>query len=277
MEKTAYIGPPLAELYLTIIRDANPVFMLSLDLGIPNGVPQFEIKLPLPEGKATQTAKVVREALAALLDEALAFMQSMGFSRELQVQVYAAALRCFESITAEAEAEAAVPDYAKDNVVKVYEGTFPIPQAFVNETQQRVVTAATNVKRVPEVRRIELTKLPPPKVQPNEVEKLIRMYRGRSLQNQPHRLYVMVYDQVGRPAGVLPVQNQWKNTLLKNSTMGGNGRLVTPVLGEGGKLYPKGHPVNVEPTGSHRAEVKDAETGALIVKANQRDLGLMVE
>ncbi len=277
MEKTAYIGPPLAELYLTIIRDANPVFVLSLDLGIPNGMPQFEIKMPLPDGKATQTAKVVREALGALLDEALAFFQSMRYSQELQVQMYAAALQCFEGITTEAEAEAMVPDYAKDNVVRVYEGTFPIPQAFVNETQQRVVTAATNVKRVPAVRRIELTKLPPPKVQPNEIEKLIRMYRGRSLENQPHRLYMMVYDQAGRPAGVLPVQNQWKNTLLKNSTMDGRGQLAAPVLGEGGKLYPKGHPVKVDSADGHRAEVKDAETGVLIVKANRRDLELMVE
>src|SRR5208282_1483267 len=125
MEKTAYVGPELAELYLTIVRDANPVFMLSLDLGIPNGVPHFEIKMPLPDGSATQAAKVVREALAAVLDEAMAFMQSMGYGHEIQVQMYATALRCFEGITAEAEAEATVPGYAKDNVVKTYEAPSP--------------------------------------------------------------------------------------------------------------------------------------------------------
>lgn len=221
MDKTAYVAPPLAELTVTIIRDANPTIVLTLDVGMPNWLPHFELKIPLPDGKASAAAKVTREALGVLLDEVMAFMQSMEYSDESQIELYSKALQCFESITPEAESERAYPDYIKDTTVKTYDGTFPMPQTFVDQTQLHVVTASEHksyktqdtIRRVPDVRRIQLTKLPPPKTTPDDVGKLVRLYKGRTLVTQPHRLYIMVYDQFGKPAGVIP-QSKWKSTLL---------------------------------------------------------------
>ncbi len=274
MDKVAYVSPPLAELSITVIRDANPAVVLALDVGMPNHLPHFDLKFPLiEEGSGTKMAAVVREALGVLLDESMLFMQSMGYSHEAQVQMYAAALACFESIGLASEAGADLAPYTRDNVVKTYEGTFPMPQQFVDETQRQVVTAATKVQRVPVNRRIELTKLPPQKPQAGDIEKLIRLYRNRSLSQQPHRLYIMVYDQVGRPAGVIPAQS-WKNSLLKAGTMEREGELASPLLDGHGRLYQKGHPVRMKPKqdNPYRFEVKDAETGAPITDVHAKEL-----
>src|SRR5208282_1256069 len=193
MGKTAYVSPPLAELYITIIRDANPTVVLSFDVGMPNYLPHFDLKFPLvQDGGGAKMAALVREALGVLLDEVMLFMQSMGYDREIQVQLYAAALACFETIEMASEADAAMPEYTRDDIVKTYEGRFPMPSAFVEETQKRVVTAATKIERVPVNRRIELTKLSPNKTNTYDVEKMIRLYRNRSITQQPHRLFVMV-------------------------------------------------------------------------------------
>jgi hypothetical protein len=272
MDKVAYVSPPEAYLTLTIIRDANPTVVITLDVGMPNHLPHFDLKFPLVEEGigGTKVAALVRDALGVLLDEVMAFMQSMEYGRETQVQLYAAALQCFESMGVDSEADAAMPEYTRDNIVKVYEGTFAMPSAFVEETQSQVVTAATKIERVPVNRRIELTKLPPNKTNTYDVEKLIRLYRNRSLKQQPHRLYVMVYDQTGRPVGVAPA-DRFKSALLKSSTM--SGELVMPILDGHGTLYQAGHPIKMVPKDNqYRYEIHDAQTGKPITEAHVREL-----
>lgn len=270
MEKTAYVSPSFAELSITVIRDSNPSVTLSFDVGMPNYLPHFDLKFPLiEEGSGAKMALLVREALTVLLDEVTMFMQSMEYDREVQVELYAAALQCFEGMGVESEADAHMPEYTRDDMVRVYEGTFPMPQAFVEETQDKVVTAATKVQRVPQNRRIELTKLKPPTTTTNEVEKIIRLYRDRSLKQQPHRLYVMVYDQTGRPAGVMPA-SAWKNMLLKK---GSEGVLGAP-LDNGKGLYEKGHKVKMKPKDGNpfRLQVSDAATGEPITETNVKEI-----
>ena len=76
-------------------------------------------------------------------------------------------------------------------------------------------TAAPKIQRSPKVRHIELTPSPLPKTSPNDVSKIIRQYRNRSLKHQPKPMYVVVYDQFGRPAGTLPLGgSNFKNQLL---------------------------------------------------------------
>ena len=43
------------------------------------------------------------------------------------------------------------------------------------------------------------------------------MYRNRSLKQQPKPLYVVVYDQLGRPTGTIPIGpgKNFKNELLR--------------------------------------------------------------
>lgn len=219
MDKTAYVSPPMAEMYITIVRDANPTVVISLDVGLPNYLPHFEIKFPLVEDGGPRFAAVIREAVEALLDEVMRFMATMSYDQDVQVQLYAAALACLAGMTMEDEADAAMPEYTRDDVVKTYEGRFPIPKTFIDETQDRVVTAATHVERKPQVRRIELTKLPPPKITTGDVERIVRMYKNRSLKMQPKPMYIVVYDTFGKPTGVMPVPNPWKNNLLNKAVI----------------------------------------------------------
>ena len=46
--KTAYVAPPLGSLEVTVVRDANPRVLLTLDLGIPN-FSVFSMTMPLAE------------------------------------------------------------------------------------------------------------------------------------------------------------------------------------------------------------------------------------
>jgi len=273
MSKTAYVSPPEAELTLTIIRDSNPTVVLTLDVGMPNHLPHFDLKFPLVEEGVggTKVAALVREALGVLLDEVMAFMQSMKYDSEVQVQLYAAALQCFENMGVASEQDIAMPEYTRDNMVKIYEGTFAMPSAFVEQTQSQVVTAATKVQRVPVNRRIEMTKLPANKTNTYDVEKLIRLYRNRSLKQLPHRLFVMVYDQTGRPVGTLPA-DRFKSNLLKSGNI--EGELVKPLLSGDHKLYEAGHPIKMVPQNGnqYRYEIHDAETGEPIAKAHVKEL-----
>lgn len=284
MDKVAYVSPPEAELNITVIRDANPTVVLSLDVGMPNYLPHFDLKIPLVEEGVggTKVPALVREALGVLLDEVMHFMTSMEYDRETQVQLYAAALQCFENIGMASEQDAAMPEYTRDNIVKIYEGTFPMPSGFVEETQRAVVTAATKIQRgnrgeaIPVNRRIELTKLPPNKTNTYDVEKLIRLYRNRSLQQQPHRLYVMVYDQTGRPVGTLDT-SKFRSGLLKASNI--EGELVMPMLDAHGTLYQAGHPIKMVPKGNneYRYEIHDANTGAPIAETHVKELVELVK
>ena len=83
-------------------------------------------------------------------------------------------------------------------------------------------TAATKIKRQPPVRRIELTYSPKEKIKPSDTARVIRMYRNRSLKQQPRPMYVIVYNQLGRPTGTIPIGpgKNFKNDLLRKMKKG---------------------------------------------------------
>ena len=113
--------------------------------------------------------------------------------------------------------------------MKTFEGTFNLPMAFVNETQKRVVTAATKIQRLPKTRHIELTYSPKPKNTVDDAARVIRQYRNRSLKQQPKPLYVIVYDQMGRPTGTLSLNPAFKNKLLSLTTKKGAVDFSAPI------------------------------------------------
>lgn len=88
-----------------------------------------------------------------------------------------------------------------------------------DEVKQRefldYATAAVKVNRSPKVRHLELTYDPAPKTTVNDAARVIRQYRNRSLKQQPKPLYVIVYDQMGRPSGTLALGPKFKNQLLQ--------------------------------------------------------------
>ena len=219
-EKTAYISPPQGVLELSLIRDSNPRALLTLDLGIPNFT-VFSMTLPLVENQPQAMSELMAEAIHVLCDEVANFMLVMDFKEEVIVQIYGTVLNCYKGMSKETDTDKEHGEMTEDDFVKVFVGTFNLPQAFVNETQNRVVTAAKVIKRPVPYRKIELSVEKPAKTTVKDVARVIRQYRGRSLKTQPKPLFVVVYDQLGRPSGTLPLGPQFKNKLLNLVKKGG--------------------------------------------------------
>src|SRR5208283_1742882 len=211
--KISYISPPSGVLELNVIRDQNPRVTLNLDLGIPNFT-VFSMTLPLVENQPQAMSELMAEAIHVLCDEVANFMLVMDFKEVVIVQIYGTVLNCYKGMSKETDTDKEHGEMTEDDFVKVFVGTFNLPQAFVNETQNRVVTAAKVIKRPVPYRKIELSVEKPAKTTVKDVARVIRQYRGRSLKTQPKPLFVVVYDQVGRPSGTLPLGPQFKNKLL---------------------------------------------------------------
>jgi 8-oxo-dGTP pyrophosphatase MutT (NUDIX family) len=211
--KNAYLSPATGNLDISIIRDARPYALITLDLGIPNFT-VFSLKFPLVEDKPNSMSGLVAEAVHTLLDEMSAFMLSCNYPQETIVQIYAATLACFKGMTGESDTNKSMSPISKDPTVKVFEGSFKLPVGFVNETYDKVVTAGKSIKRPPVVRHLELTYDKPEKTTVNDARKVIRNYRNRSLKSQPNPMYVIVYDQMGNPRGTIPLGSNFKNQLL---------------------------------------------------------------
>jgi 8-oxo-dGTP pyrophosphatase MutT (NUDIX family) len=215
MEKQSYLSPSLGLLELTIIRDAHPTVSILLDLGIPNFT-VFSLKFPFIEEEPTSTSALVAESIHILLDEMSAFMLSMEFDNDVIVSMYSTILDCFKNMTAESDPNANNSPASQDASIKMFEGTFKLPMAFVNETYDKVVTAATKIQRTPAVRHLQLDYSKPIKPSVSDAQRIIRQYQHRSLKTQPQPLYVVVYDTKGRPRGTIPFDNTLKNKLLKS-------------------------------------------------------------
>ena len=210
--KKAYISPGTGNLDITVVRATEPYVLITLDLGIPNFT-VFSLKMPVVGNRPTDMNPLIAEGLSAMLDEMAAFMLSLNFREEVIVRIYALALATFQEMTP--ESNDGKQGIGEDNTVVTYAGSFPLPQDFVNETQQKVVTAAAVIKRLPAQRRIELSVLKPQKIDKDDVEKVIRQYRGKTLKTQPKPMYVIVYDQKGRPTGTLSLGPQFRHKLLE--------------------------------------------------------------
>ena len=215
--KTAYVSPPHGLLEIGIIRDANPRVSISLDLGIPNFT-VFSMTFPLAEGAPRAMSELIAEAVNVLLDEVASFMIAQQYEDSVIVKMYQTVLSAFKSMSKEADTSKEQDARGADPTVQIYEGTFDIPMEFINETQKKVVTGgAKKIERAPKVRHIELKYSPKDKIKPTDTARVIRQYRNRSLKQQPKPMFVIVYDQLGRATGTIPIGTgkTFKNQLLK--------------------------------------------------------------
>lgn len=231
MEKTAYISSPNGELTISTVNAERPEVTILLDLGIPNFT-VFSLKFPCVLEKPQGMEEMVSEGLRALLDEVSSFMLSLNYEQDVIVKLYATVLQCYADMTNEADTMSQFSDVSRDPTIKTFEGTFKMPVDFINQTQERVVTGGSGktLKRTPAVRHLELYQEKPSKNDLGDVARVIRQYRNRSLRQQPKPLYVVVYDQAGRPTGTLPLGNNFKNKLFQ---MMKGSRSVTPEFTEG--------------------------------------------
>jgi hypothetical protein len=241
--KTAYVAPPNGELTITIIRDVQPRATVSLDLGIPNFT-VFSMTLPLAEGQPRAMSELIAEAVSVLCDEVASFMMSLEFDERVIVNMYATVLATFKTMSNESDSAKEQDASGQDPTVKIFEGTFELPMDFVNETQRRVVTGAVKIRRDPKVRHIELTYSPKDKIKPTDTARVIRQYRNRSLRQQPKPLYVIVYDQMGRATGTIPIgSGNFKNDLLRKMKKGSSVDFTAP-MSFGSEQEMKAHPLD---------------------------------
>ncbi len=228
--KTAYVSPPHGVLEIVIIRDANPRVTIALDLGIPNFT-VFSMNMPLAEGEPQAMSQLIAEAVHVLLDEVSSFMLAMEYDEKVIVNIYATVLGTFKTMSSESDPSKEQDAIGADPTVQIYEGTFDIPMDFINETQNRVVTAAVKIKRQPTVRHIEFSYSPKEKTKPSDTARVIRQYRNRSLKQQPKPMFVIVYDQMGHATGTIPIGTgkNFKNELLKAMKKKGSLDFTAPV------------------------------------------------
>jgi 8-oxo-dGTP pyrophosphatase MutT (NUDIX family) len=209
--KQAYLSPSTGTLEISAVRSLQPTASIVLDLGIPNFT-VFSIKFPIPSSDPLEFRQVASEALGVMLDEMAAFMISTGYKKEIIAKVYALALDCYKGISANDNPE----KREKDPTIGSVRGEFLLPPEFINETQKCVVTAsAKQIRRQPRQHRMEFVPERPLTPSKNDVLKAIKRYRFQSIKSQPYPLYLVVYDNMGKPKGTLSLGPGFHNELLK--------------------------------------------------------------
>jgi hypothetical protein len=100
-----------------------------------------------------------------------------------------------------------------DMPIRMYEASFPLPVAFVEETVSKVVLASV-VRRTPDVRQIELT--PIELVSPeNTPEAVIEFYLDQATKTTPRAFSVQIIDQPEEQRQRGPKPSQWESRLLQ--------------------------------------------------------------
>ena len=207
--KTAYLSPAKATLEMSVTRTPQPSASIVLDLGIPRFT-VFSVKFPIPSNEET-FPQVASEALAVMLDEMTAFMISTNYDKSTIAKVYALALSCYKGM----ESTKQQGDKG-GSMVESARGEFDIPPEFINETQRQVVTASSEkVHRSPKYRRLEFVPARPTEPSKNDVLRAIKRYRFQNIKTQPYPLYIVVYDNMGKPKGTLSLGPGFHNELLK--------------------------------------------------------------
>ncbi len=196
VKKIAYVAPTSGELSITIQDGERPKVTLSLDLGIPNFT-RFSISVPVENLQNSEIDMFCRQAFEALLQNVTAFLVSMKYSEELAAQVLANAEDAFISLDADAASDADMPD--QDRRLRLYEAAFDLPEEFAWETREKVVTASV-VRRVPQVRKIEL--IPLDQVTPTGTPaKTIEFYLDQATRSTPRAFAVNVVEQAAPGKG----------------------------------------------------------------------------
>jgi hypothetical protein len=96
-------------------------------------------------------------------------------------------------------------------VVSAFEREYP--QAHV--VTRKYAGSGKLIQRAPAYRHLELLTKKPDKNDLGDVARVIRQYKSRSLKTQPKPLYVVVYDQRGKPSGTLSLGNNFRNKLFQ--------------------------------------------------------------
>lgn len=221
MKKRAYVGVEDPELAITIVRNPQIKVSIRVDFLSPK-VPQFSIEIPIaPEATRVEILAIISVGMDALREQIVAHFLSFGFSNDTCLQLAHGLMDGYDKImTGENQKVSLDPTMQAieqwDGGLSDQETTFEVPEAFLSEFYNRIVTAKRVIDRnQPKKFRMEMINRPVPTNtrQESESAKVIRQYRNKTQLTQPGPLFVVVYDISGKPIGTTQVN---KNNLRYN-------------------------------------------------------------
>lgn len=195
--KKAFVMSGTGEVAVAIVPPRG--FEVTIDLGIPQ-VPQFKLQVPyeapdVPDRAVNTLAYLAAEALT---EEAVSYLRGEGFEESVCEAVRGSILKAFKNISGESEVG------IKD-VLFLFEERFNLPLEFAQMVRDKIVTAAP-IKKLP--KRYELQLKHPTREDRNlEAMKAIRKFRSQTMKRQPFPLWIMLYDNNGKPQGVARIDN----------------------------------------------------------------------
>lgn len=189
--KTAYVTPGKGELTVAIDNGQRPRVTISVELGIPNFT-RFAITVPIEmfQPDSPEIDQYARQAFEVLLQDISAFLIVMKYPEEMIAEALSNAEVAFLSLDAKHATDARMPD--ADEGLRMYEIGFALPEEFINQTRERVVTASA-VRRLPEVRTIELLPLDA-LTPPGTPDETIQFHLDQSTRNTPRAFTVQVIE-----------------------------------------------------------------------------------
>jgi hypothetical protein len=195
--KKAFVMETTGEVAVAIMPPRG--FCVTLDLGIPQ-IPQFKLDVPyeapdLPSKAINTLAYMAAEAITL---EATKYLASMGFEEKVCDAVKTSALNAFKGISGDSEV-------GPQDVLYLFEERFELPIEFAQMVRDKIVTAAP-IKKMPAQYRVQLEH---PRRQDRNQDALnaIRKFRSQTMKRQPFPLWIVLYDNNGKPRGVAQVPN----------------------------------------------------------------------
>jgi hypothetical protein len=195
--KRAFVMGTTGEVAIAIIPPRG--FEVTLDLGIPQ-MPQFKLKVPyeapdVPEKNVNALAYLAAEAIT---NEAINYLRGEGFEESVCEAVRNTVLKTFKEISGDSEV-------GISDVLILFEEKFNLPQEFAQLVRDKIVTAAP-IKKLP--KHFELKLEHPSRNDRNQdAMKAIRKFRSQTMKRQPFPLWIILYDNNGKPQGVARIDN----------------------------------------------------------------------
>ncbi len=201
--KQAFVSEKYGTLTLSVIRDANPSMLITVDLGLPT-MPQFSLKLPFPEHEALNANYIFNCGVAVLVEQIHIFLNRQGFVENDIIETINSLYTALEQYKIE------VPEaWEEGDTAEMHEIHFPLTESFYQEIQDHLVSnkqsAYENKAKEFELRLQKRTQDQKAKEEAGEI---ISRFKNNIYKNSPGQLFVTLYDRFGKPSGVARVTNQ---------------------------------------------------------------------
>lgn len=216
MDKISFVAPQKGEISAAIIQSIPASILVSIDCGLQQ-IPQFSIRVPIDLEANLNAIQLVYLAVETVAYEILGFLLGSGIDPKSCQLMYMNILKALEKAEIKAggnsDAErSGSADELLDRILeeeddKLYEIDFDIPELFVDQVYDHIITASSNsyvrTQRVTPFKRdflIEFTDHS--NIKKTDPKAILRKYRNNVFKHTPSKNYILVYDITGKPVGV---------------------------------------------------------------------------